>query len=125
MPEKLMIKLTEKCLLRTRTSLNSRFCHVDFKCPPGCPVLSHDGPPTKSLINTVILGRERENKNNLLSKRSCYFFLHVFKCTPCICLLLAVRRNPQTQKQSCGCWDPSRNILQYSARAASGPFLQS
>lgn len=125
MPEKLMFKLTEKCILRARTAFNPRFWHVDLKCPPRCPVLSHDGPPTKSLINTVILGRARENKNKLLSKRGCYFFLHVFKCTPCVCLVLAVRRNPQTQKQPCGCWDPSRNILQYSARAASGPSLQS
>lgn len=125
MPEKLMFKLTEKCILRARTSLNSRFWHVHFKCPPRCPVLSHNGPPTKSLINTVILGRARENKNKLLSKRGWYFFLHVFKCTPCVCLVLAVRRNPQTQKQPCGCWDPSRNILQYSGRVASGPSLQS
>lgn len=45
MPEKLMFKLTEKCILRARTAFNPRFWHIDFKCPPRCPVLSHGWSP--------------------------------------------------------------------------------
>lgn len=134
MPEKLMFqqttlwnwsvlfKLTEKCILRARTALNPRFWHVDFKCFPRCSVLGHDGPPTKSLMNTVILGRTRENKNKLLPNRGCSSF------PPCLEVHSLCMPGGCSQKRPS---DPgvARWVLapkrEYSARAASGPSLQS
>lgn len=88
---------------------------MDFKCPPRCPVLRQGGPSAKSLINISILRTARGNKNKLFSiEVAIYFSMPI--SVPLVCLVLVVRREPQTP--GAALWVLGSKH-EYSARAAS------